>query len=150
MQTLSTKAMVEVLDPEIPTVYLVKGFKVYSTQWEIYFEGELVELTPMESSIFDLQQRIVQAYTDISEGRELESSEDSLNYVEFLMHEKGLDTRLKERVEDAQLSQCIFNSMTYQEIEVLILEANEEYFENLDKDEIIAHAKELAKIRKGL
>jgi len=150
MQTLSTKAMVEVLDPEIPTVYLAKGFKVYSTQWEIYFEGELVELTPIEFSIFDLQKRIVQAYTDISEGRELESSEDSLNYVEFLMHEKGLDTRLKERVEDAQLSQCLFNSMTYQEIEALMLEANEAYFENLDKDEIIAHAKELAKIRKGL
>ena len=149
MKILCT-SLVEVIDDNPPApIYLCKDFKVYATQWEIYSDGELVELTPIEFAVFDLQKRIVQAYTDIEHGRELETIEDSLNYVEFLMQEKGFDTRLKERVEEARLSQCLFNSMKCEEIEALMLEANETYFNNLNKDEIIAHAHSLAQIRGG-
>ena len=114
-----------------PLVYRVKNITVTAMLWEVFDNGKLVELTSSEMAELDLQHRLLQAYIDYKNHRVMETFDDALDYVEYLVNELGLNDRLKDRVNNIKKSHGLYETLSYHEIERLFEKANQDYFLNM-------------------
>ena len=125
---------------EKPLKYQVKQFAIYAADWEVYKDGELVELSPIDMARLDLQHRVLQANLDYHEDRVIETIGDALDYADYLVNTLGLNARLRERVLMIKKNQEIYEAISYKEIEELMKVANLDYLTDSYSEDLIKNA----------